>query len=1022
MAINNSKINIKLNLQAKNTKSDTKKIYKDFTLIEKSSKQASAGINSMTKSLNLLSITAKVFAGIKVAKFFGGFVNNSMDAIESVNLFNVAMGDLAEETNKTVESLHNLSGLDTVSIMNNIGGYNLLARSMGVVSEKAQTLSVTSNNLAQDLASLTNRSFKDVSDDLRSGLVGQSETMYKYGVDMTEASLKQEALNQGISKSVRNMSQAEKMQLRYAVMLKQTAITHGDFANTINEPANQLRILQERLLTLSRSIGSIFIPALEAVLPLLNALSMLATEVADKIATAFGYIPPEVKGVSNGFSEVGDEVDSTGESVDDLKEKISQLAGFDQLNILGRPETTSTTNTADTTATTATAGNGPVDIDVGSYNNKIDGIAQKSTEIIKKIKQGLKEAFSNIDLRGFNASFVKLKQSLSRIFKGFGGLGKDAYNKLVKPFIKNLLTDFIPKTNNIISRTFDNLDFDKMSQALNKLYEALMPVGDFVSDSLLTFMDVILRPLTEWVFNDAIPTFFNGISTILNSINWDVITEKLRELMEALKGLGKPIGDGLKSFYENVIVPFGSYVGNEFAPRFFEIVTGAIKGLTDFLEKNKSTIDDFMKDVLGPLAEFTADAFLDVLEKVLEALGKFAQWVIDNPDKFKTITTVLIGLFAAVQVFKGMSFIGALFAEGGALAVGLSVVTKLFSGFGKVLLFLLKPIASLFGWLLEASGVSAFFAGLGEVLAVGFASIGTYLLGVLSAVGGVIMSALSAIGTAILAVLGAIATFLGIPIWAVVAIIAAVVAAIIAVIYVLYNYGDEIAAWFKQKWSEIGEWFKQTWSNFSSWLEPIIKNIGDTLSEVWNNVKTTFKQAFVNIGEFVAEKFTAVAEFLRGIFSNIGSVLYDSFKTAINMAIGLFNFFIDFVNNVLDFSWPAINIGGKEIISGGHVTLAKIPNIPQLAKGGILSAGQPFIAGEAGKELIGSYNNKTTVMPLENTSFVQAIKDAVKQGVQEASGNDQSIVVNVGGDTLLDEVISGANRKTRQTGKFVFEV
>ena len=124
-------------------------------------------------------------------------------------------------------------------------------------------------------------------------------------------------------------------------------------------------------------------------------------------------------------------------------------------------------------------------------------------------------------MRGFNASFVKLKQSLSRIFKGFGGLGKDAYNKLVKPFIKNLLTDFIPKTNNIISRTFDNLDFDKMSQALNKLYEALMPVGDFVSDSLLTFMDVILRPLTEWVFNDAIPTFFNGISTILNSINWE---------------------------------------------------------------------------------------------------------------------------------------------------------------------------------------------------------------------------------------------------------------------------------------------------------------------------------------------------------------------------------------------------------------------------------------------------------------------------------------------------------------------
>lgn len=1013
MAINNSKINIKLNLQAKNTKNETQKVYKDFTMIEKCSKQASAGIASMTKSLNLLSLSANVFAAIQVGKFFGSFVKNSMEAIESVNLFNVAMGDLAEETNKTVESLHNLSGLDTVSIMNNIGGYNLLARSMGVVSEKAQTLSVNSNNLAQDLASLTNRSFKDVSEDLRAGLVGQSETMYKYGVDVTEAALKQEALNQGISKSVRNMSQAEKMQLRYAVMLKQTSITQGDFANTINQPANQLRILQERLLTLSRSIGSIFMPALEAVLPVLNALAVLATEVADKIATVFGYIPPEVKNVSNGFSEVGDEVDSTGESVDDLKKKIGQLAGFDQLNILGRPETTDTTDTTD---------NGPVDIDVGSYNNKMDGIYQKSTEILEKIKQGLRDAFSNIDLSGFNASFAKLKSSLSRIFKGFVGLGKDAYDNMVKPFFRNLLTDFIPRTNDIISRTFDNLDFNKMSQSLNKLYEALMPVGDFVSESLLTFMDVILRPLTEWVFNDAIPTFFDGISTVLNSINWGQLTLNFIGLLDALRGLGEPIGDGLKSFYENVLVPFGSYVGNEFAPRFFEIVTDAIKGLTDFLDKNKGTIDDFMKDVLEPLAEFTADAFLDVLAKVLEALGKFSQWAIDNPDKFKAIVEVLLGLFAAVQVFKGISFIGGLFAEGGALAVGLSVITKLFSGFGKVLLFLVKPIGSLVSGLLKASGISGFFAGLGEVLAVGFASIGKYLLGVLSGVGGVIMSALSTIGQAILLGLGIIASTLGIPIWAVVAIIVAVVAAIIAVIYVLYNYGDEIAAWFKQKWSEIGDWFKQTWSNFSSWLEPIMKNIGDTLSEVWDNVKTTFKQAFVNIGKFVAEKFTAVAEFLKGVFSNIGSVLYDSFKTAINMAIGLFNFFINFVNNALDFSWPAINIGGKEIVGGGHVTLAKIPNIPQLAQGGILSAGQPFIAGEAGKELIGSYNNKTTVMPLENTSFVQAIKDAVKQGVQEASGNDQSIVVNVGGDTLLDELISGANRKTRQTGKFVFEV
>ena len=116
---------------------------------------------------------------------------------------------------------------------------------MGMVDEQAQILSTNTYHLALDIASLNNVPIQQAMEDLRSGLVGQSETVYKYGIDVTEASLKTEALAEGITKSVRNMSQGEKMALRYNVMLKSTGLAQGDFAKTIASPANQFKIFRK---------------------------------------------------------------------------------------------------------------------------------------------------------------------------------------------------------------------------------------------------------------------------------------------------------------------------------------------------------------------------------------------------------------------------------------------------------------------------------------------------------------------------------------------------------------------------------------------------------------------------------------------------------------------------------------------------------------------------------------------------------------------------------------------------------
>ena len=223
----------------------------------------------------------------KLADGMASATKSALDMIEVANLFTVSLGDMSSQAMKTINALHEVYGLDVTNLKSAVGGFALLSRSMGMSTKQAEILATNTTRLALDLSSLTNVPIQQVMQDLRSGLVGQSETVYKYGLDVTEAGLKTEAMNQGITKSVRNMSQGEKMALRYAVMIRGSSLAQGDFANTINAPANQLRILSERFITLSRSIGTIFMPMLQAVLPWLNALVMILIDVANAIAKFF---------------------------------------------------------------------------------------------------------------------------------------------------------------------------------------------------------------------------------------------------------------------------------------------------------------------------------------------------------------------------------------------------------------------------------------------------------------------------------------------------------------------------------------------------------------------------------------------------------------------------------------------------------------------------------------------------------------------------------------------------------------
>lgn len=443
-------------------------------------------------------VTSLLLAG----RSLGKFIESSMDAIETQNLFNVALGDMAVESGKALKAMTDLTGLDLTNTKNAVGTYSLLARSMGFSSEQANRLSNNTYRLALDLSSLTNVPIAQVLQDLRSGLLGQSETVYKYGLDVTEAALKEEALAQGISKSVRNMNQGEKMALRYSVMLKQSSIVHGDFARTIEEPANQLRILKERFSTLSRAIGNMFIPALAFILPYANAVVQVLTEVANAIARLLGFVPKEDEnflgnlGDGSGEDEVADVSSGIGGAVKKAKELKRALLGIDELNVL--PD-----QTASDSGGGGTGPGGPSilpDMNLGQFDSLFELIKTKSTDIANSIKEAFKNALSGIDFGPISSAFDNLVSSIEPLVNiGREGLSW-VWENVLKPLGEWTIEEFLPAIINLLAEAF---------RALYNVLKDLEPYAKYIWEEFL-------KPLAQWT--------------------GEIIIQALDTLTESLKG------------------------------------------------------------------------------------------------------------------------------------------------------------------------------------------------------------------------------------------------------------------------------------------------------------------------------------------------------------------------------------------------------------------------------------------------------------------------------------------------------
>ena len=344
--------------------------------------------NALSKSyVNLYAKFRMAYMAIKgIASGIAKVIKLSNDYVEDLNLFNASMGQYATEAQKYAEQVGEIMGIDPGEWMRSQGVFMTLATGFGVVSDRAYKMSKNLTQLGYDLSSFFNISTEDAMLKLQSGLAGELEPLRRIGFDLSVARLQQEAYTLGIDKKIAKMTQAEKAELRYHAILTQVTVAQGDMARTLNAPANQLRIFKAQVTQAGRAIGNIFIPALNAILPVAIAVIKVIRLVAQNIAELFGFELPEVdysglNGMASGAEDVADALDGATDSAKKLKQ---YTMGFDELNVINP-------DSGNSGGSDSALGGSGFDFELPEYDF-LGGLAEsKSDEIFKKIKERLGE-------------------------------------------------------------------------------------------------------------------------------------------------------------------------------------------------------------------------------------------------------------------------------------------------------------------------------------------------------------------------------------------------------------------------------------------------------------------------------------------------------------------------------------------------------------------------------------------------------------------------------------------------------
>lgn len=509
---------------------------------------ASESAMDYVETYNYFSVTMDKMGSEAGESFNTSFLNELKELDKKMTGFSLGdSGELLETYSKNL-------GADANALLDYQATIGAVTNSVGLLTDQSIAAQKSLSMLAQDLSSLTNEDLTTVMTNLQSGLIGMSRALYKYGIDITNNTLKEYARAEGITKSVSAMSQSEKMQLRLLAILDQSKVAWGDMANTVNSVANQYRIFSQSVSNLSRVFGQLFLPIVQKVLPYINAFLIALRQVFTLLGFKIygnSWLSDLMDGISSGYSgsDVAADLEDIADAEDDATSSAKKLKqatmGIDELNIIN--------TTSSNGSSSGSSGGGSIDLTdsindaladyEAIWNKAFEDATNNAQTLANRFIAAFKNALKDNNFYDMGKSLSdSLANMLNRIdwdsiFSGARNFGHGLatyINGLVQPSTFYAVGRTVANAlNTAIYTAFEmgkELDFDKIGKAIGKYWNAIFENFDFST------------------FGQTIGLWVGGItatiSNALTSIKWD----------ELFDGVKSAISGFFKGFFENATI------------------------------------------------------------------------------------------------------------------------------------------------------------------------------------------------------------------------------------------------------------------------------------------------------------------------------------------------------------------------------------------------------------------------------------------------------------------------------------
>lgn len=261
-----------------------------------------AGIKSINGKLSTFGKTvAGLGAGLGLAVGVSEVINFMGDAVEAASNLSEAnakvgqvFGDLSGEITSFAQTAATSLGMSERAALEATGTFGNLFDALKIGEADTVEMSKALVTLGSDLASFNNTSIDEALTALQSGILGETEPLRRFGVNLSAARVEAYALANGLARSKSEITDQVKVAARYALILEDTANAQGDFNRTADGMANISRTLSAQMEDLQADIGEALLPAMVNISlfirdDLIPGLYKLG-EVADYVGNILGQI------------------------------------------------------------------------------------------------------------------------------------------------------------------------------------------------------------------------------------------------------------------------------------------------------------------------------------------------------------------------------------------------------------------------------------------------------------------------------------------------------------------------------------------------------------------------------------------------------------------------------------------------------------------------------------------------------------------------------------------------------------